>query len=108
VTDKVFRSVFGTPTESGLWQLTRRLRTVRACICMARARSVKAPGGQRITALEIEWLPRVSRSGDGADGVRHFTSESVFIHEPKTRLYDSLPLARFDAAAQRFWKRVFA
>ncbi len=43
----------------------------------------------------------------GADGVRRFTSESVFIHEPKTRLYDSLPLARFDAAAQRFWKRVF-
>jgi len=45
--------------------------------------------GMRITALEIECVPRCHGQGDGADGVRHFTSESVFIHEPKTRLYDS-------------------
>jgi len=68
----------------------------------------KLLSGMRITALEFEWrtedvMVRVS----GADGVRHFSSDSVFIHTPKTRLYESLPLASFDRDAQRFWKRVF-
>jgi len=62
----------------------------------------------RITALEFEWrtdgvMVRVT----GAVGVRRFKSASVFIHTPATRLYDDLPLASFDAGAQRFWKRVF-
>jgi hypothetical protein len=43
----------------------------------------------------------------GADGIWHFNSDSVFIHTPKTRLYENLPLASFDRDAQRFWKRVF-
>ena len=68
----------------------------------------KLLAGMRITALEFEWLTDgVMVRVTGGDGVRHFKSESVFIHEPKTGLYDSLPLARFDADAQRFWKRVF-
>ena len=62
----------------------------------------------RITALEFEWrMEGVMVSLTGASGVRHFKSESVVVHTPAMRLYDSLPLASFDAAAQRFWKRVF-
>jgi hypothetical protein len=62
----------------------------------------------RITALEFEWrADAVMVSITGAGGTRHFKSESAFIHTPAAQLYDSLPLASFDARAQRFWKRVF-
>jgi len=64
--------------------------------------------GLRITALEFEWRAEGVMIGvAGADGVRHFRSESVIIHTPAARLYDSLPLASFDADARRFWRRVF-
>ncbi len=62
----------------------------------------------RITCLCVEW-----RSDDavvavtGANGVRYLTTRSAIIHEPLPRLYESLPLAGFDADAKRFWKRVF-
>ena len=98
-----------TKLHSGVWQLTTEvLDGARVYLHGAGPEAPKLLAGKRITGLEFEWrtedvMVRVS----GADGVRHFKSESVLIHEPRARLYDSLPLASFDAAAQRFWKRVF-
>jgi hypothetical protein len=40
-------------------------------------------------------------------GVRIISVGSVLLHEPQPRLYEALPLAGFDAKAQRFWRRVF-
>jgi len=34
-------------------------------------------------------------------------TRNAIIHEPLTRLYEGLPLASFDPAARRFWRRVF-
>jgi hypothetical protein len=98
-----------TQLNSGLWQLTAQAPDgARVYLHGAGPEASKLLAGMRITALEIEWRTEgVTVRVTGADGVRRFTSESAFIHEPKTRLYDSLPLARFDAAAQRFWKQVF-
>jgi hypothetical protein len=44
---------------------------------------------------------------NAASGNRALQAESVIVHEPQGRLYESLPLAGFDAGAQRFWRRVF-
>jgi len=98
-----------TRLNSGLWQLTAEGPDgAHVYLQGAGPESSQLLGGMRIAALEFEWrTDGVMVSATGADGVRHFKSESVFIHTPKTRLYDDLPLASFDAAAQRFWKRVF-
>jgi hypothetical protein len=98
-----------TRLNSGLWQLTAAApdgATVYLHGVGPEAANLLA--GARITALEFEWrADGVMVRMTGAEGVRHFKSESVFIHDPKTLLYENLPLASFDANAQRFWRRVF-
>ena len=98
-----------TRLNSGLWQLTAQAPDgVSVYLRGAEPEASTLLADTRITALELEWRSDVVKVRvTGADGVRHFMSESVFIHAPKTRLYDSLPLAGFDAGARRFWKRVF-
>jgi hypothetical protein len=95
--------------NSRLWQLTAEVPDgARVYLHGAGPEASKLLADTRITALEFEWRTEdVMVSMTGANGVRHFKSENVLIHEPKTRLYDSLPLASFDTHAQRFWKRVF-
>jgi hypothetical protein len=98
-----------TKLHSGVWQLTAEVADgARVYLHGAGPEASKLLAGMRITALEFEWRTEDVMVGvSGADGVRYFKSASVFIHTPAVRLYDSLPLASFDADAQRFWKRVF-
>jgi hypothetical protein len=42
-----------------------------------------------------------------AQGTRQLRARAATIHEPLPQLYEGLPLARFDARARRFWRRVF-
>jgi|HubBroStandDraft_5_1064220.scaffolds.fasta_scaffold188313_2 hypothetical protein len=42
-----------------------------------------------------------------AGGTRRIRARTVILHEPKAGLFDGLPLVRLDAAAKRFWRRVF-
>jgi hypothetical protein len=95
--------------ESGLWQLTAEGPDgARAYLRGAGAEASKLLEEMPITALEFEWRTEdVMVSVTGPAGVRHFKAQSVFIHEPRVRLYDSLKLPSFDADAQRFWRRVF-
>jgi hypothetical protein len=95
--------------NSGLWLLTAEAPDgARVFLRGAAPDASKLLAEPRITALEFEWRSEaVMVSITGAGGARHFKSESVFIHTPAARLYDSLPLASFDADAQRFWKWVF-
>jgi hypothetical protein len=61
-----------------------------------------------IASLTVEWgpgWPRVSVTQAG--NVRILKTRCVFVHEPRPRLYDSLPLAKFDVDARRFWDRIF-
>lgn len=98
-----------TQLNSGLWELrTEVVDGARVYLHRAGPEASKLLADMRITALEFEWrADGVLVTASGAGGVRHFKCDSVIVHEPQTRLYDSLPLASFDAAAQRFWKRVF-
>jgi hypothetical protein len=98
-----------TKLDSGVWQLAADVPDgARVYLHGAGPETSKFLAGMRITALEFEWRSEdVMVRATGADGIRHFKSASVFIHTPAARLYDSLPLASFDADAQRFWKRVF-
>ena len=98
-----------TRLSSGLWQLTAEIPDgAHVYLHGTGPEASKLLEDMRIAALEFEWRPDgVMVRLTGAHGVRQFKSDSVFVHEPKSRLYDSLPLASFDADAQRFWKRVF-
>jgi hypothetical protein len=62
----------------------------------------------RLSDVGIEWrehsaLVTLKSSG----GVASAAVGSAWAHEPLPKLYEALPLARFDAKARRFWGRVF-
>jgi hypothetical protein len=42
-----------------------------------------------------------------AGGPKQIHARTVILHEPRSQLYDGLPLVRLDEAARRFWRRVF-
>ena len=58
--------------------------------------------------LYIEWHDDSAQLTFAAGG-RSATVKTagVIVHEPLRLLYDGLPLARIDADARRFWRRVF-
>lgn len=60
------------------------------------------------TDLGIEWRAGSALITLLADGrVASLDAASALVHEPLERLYDTLPLQRFDAKARRFWGRIF-
>jgi hypothetical protein len=60
------------------------------------------------TAIGVEWQSDgVSVRVESATGTRHISGRVAVVHQPLPRLYESLPLAGFDARARRFWRRVF-
>jgi hypothetical protein len=64
--------------------------------------------GIRANKAVVEWrgagaLVTLSTAG----GTTQIHARTVILHEPKTMLYEGLPLAKFDDAARRFWRRVF-
>lgn len=72
----------------------------------ADAGGVLSTGG--ILAITVEWGSYgVNITVSSTAGVRQLTADSVIIHQPRPGLYAALPLAGFDAAARRFWRRVF-
>ena len=64
---------------------------------------------QRLDCLTVVW-----RADGGADVTLVSRGESVtvgastaMLHEPRERLYDSLPLPQYTRETARFWRRVF-
>lgn len=58
--------------------------------------------------LSVEWRTAAAvLSVQSPRGAQDFTVDTALLHEPLPELYDALPLARFDARAKRFWRRVF-
>ncbi len=60
------------------------------------------------STVSVDWLE------DGAlvtlvtgSGPRPLRARVAVTHDPLARLYETLPLARLDAQARRFWRRVF-
>ena len=92
--------------DRGVWEL----RTPATQLFL---RGVDASSGSDLSAvglhqLELAWVADGVRvTATRASGRRSFPARTAILHEPDRRLYDPLPLAAFDADAQRFWHRVF-
>lgn len=66
--------------------------------------SFAVPSG---SAIRIEWHGETVRWGVGSDGPETpRRAAAVLLHEPCGELYASLPLARYDRRARRFWSAV--
>jgi hypothetical protein len=58
--------------------------------------------------LQIEWQESGAVLGlRSAAQSTQLRARSVIVHESRPWLYQGLPLADFDAATQRFWRRIF-
>jgi hypothetical protein len=93
----------------GAWRLNRGVpHAIDVYLHGAERRAAQAFGSEPIVDLGIEWHTETAllsfASGDRIDTVE---SAGAIVHEPLGHLYDSLPLMNFDAAARRFWRRVF-
>jgi hypothetical protein len=92
---------------AGSWQL----RTQTGIEVQLRGAGAAAPEILQepgLDALVLEWSTNTVRvTSRGARGARRLASRSAWVHESLPRLYETLPLASFDAGAQRFWRRIF-
>jgi hypothetical protein len=60
------------------------------------------------TQLCLEWRESdVELSIESPSGNTCMTAAGAIVHEPLPQLYEGLPLAEFDPAARRFWRRIF-
>jgi hypothetical protein len=94
---------------NGVWQLTTGAPAPpEIYLQIARSDASRFLQDAGITELDLDWRgDGVTVTLTGANGVSSFEARTAIIHEPKSRLYESLPLASFDSGAKRFWKRVF-
>lgn len=64
--------------------------------------------GARATRISIEWRRAEAAVILLIDGTpRRIRARTAIVHEARPALYDALPLVKLDAAARRFWRRVF-
>ena len=93
----------------GTWRLSQQAAV--AIDVWVRAQGPDAAGAfrtMRWDALDIEWHGSHARLDLRSRGQAvRLAAHSVIVHEPLARLYETLPLALFDARARRFWRRVF-
>ena len=93
---------------AGGWQLTTQTG-VEVLLRGAGAAAPEILQEASLVSVRLEWgTDAVRVTTRDAQGVRSLVSRSALVHEPRPRLYEKLPLASFDADAQRFWRRVFA
>jgi hypothetical protein len=60
------------------------------------------------SAVSVDWLKDGVLVTLVTDlGPRPLRARVAITHEPLGRLYETLPLARFEPRARRFWRRVF-
>jgi hypothetical protein len=102
-------SFVATETAHGQWRLVRR-ETPELELYLKRidAHLAEDLSATVLSNIDVEWRNGIAllRCSSGA-GTRAVQTSSVIVHEPLPHLYDTLPLASFDAKARRFWRRVF-
>jgi hypothetical protein len=94
---------------NGAWQLSSAApHEIDVVLQGADRGAARAFGTAPVVDLCIEWDAKAAllrfTSGDGTATV---SAAVAIVHEPLRALYDGLPLVKFDAAARRFWRRVF-
>jgi hypothetical protein len=109
---KMRRNYSGTfmplPLGDGAWQLSRTAPQTQIFLRDAESGAAKAFGTAPLVDLGIEWQQgKALLTFMSGDRVASVQAATAMVHEPLDHLYDSLPLAEFDANARRFWRRVF-
>jgi hypothetical protein len=102
-------SFVARPLGAGTWQLSSAA-TDGPEIYLTGAESAAAAILQdsSCNVVTVEWREgAVVATVAGGAGARIVRARNAVIHEPLGRLYATLPLAPFDDAARRFWRRVF-
>jgi hypothetical protein len=88
--------------------LSQTAASARVYLRLTESEAAKLARISELRNLEVDWQSNaVSVIWAGSSGTLRLAASSAVVHEPKERLYDSLPLADFDRSAQRFWNRVF-
>ncbi|MGO9039237.1 MAG: hypothetical protein ACLPX1_18065 [Steroidobacteraceae bacterium] len=95
---------------SGVWHMTSAASDGPDIYLVgADNEAARMAGDTNVSAVALEWRERdVLVTLTSIDGPKLLRARAALIHEPLGRLYQSLPLAQFDGAARRFWRRVFA
>jgi hypothetical protein len=94
---------------AGAWHLSGAApQEIDVLVQGAEHGAARAFGAAPVADLCIEWqaetaLLTFKSAGRGAT----LRAAAVIVHEPIRRMYDALPLVKFDAGARRFWRRVF-
>jgi hypothetical protein len=93
----------------GAWQLSRRApHEINVFLRDAQHDAAQAFGSAPIADLGIEWHEdKVLLTFMSNERVASVAAANAIVHESLERLYERLPLARVDADARRFWRRVF-
>ncbi len=112
---KTLRSTNGRFTGhalgSGVWRLSTDTPggpEIHLVGVAAEAAETLRGAGGGAGVVEIDWRPDgvlLTLTSAGTD--RCIRARHAVIHEPLARLYEDLPLERFDEAARRFWTRIF-
>jgi hypothetical protein len=104
----VFGPFVARELGNGFWQLTAGAPAASEIYVQ-----ITGPGAadalkdMSVSRLDLEWRDGVTLALTGTNGIGYLKAKTAIVHEPKDRLYDSLPLAGFDLKAKRFWRRAF-
>jgi hypothetical protein len=98
----------GRDLGSGVWRLSTDDDGPEIYLAGVEADGAEMLCRAGLGPLEIDWRPDgvfVALTSAGTE--RLIRARHAVVHEPLARLYEGLPLERFDAAARRFWARIF-
>ena len=95
--------------EGGAWQLSRKEPAGAELFLRGTNSSAdEVLKAADISDIDIEWrATTVELTLTSAARRRTLLAQSVILHEPLMRLYETLPLVSLDEKARRFWRRVF-
>ncbi|MGA2707582.1 MAG: hypothetical protein ACLQJ0_24140 [Steroidobacteraceae bacterium] len=96
------------PLSKGLWRIDN-LAAPHESMLLRGVEEQGATAPRRLELLTVDWqadggVVLTLHAGEQSTSLR---ASTAFLHEPRERLYDSLPLERFTAERARFWRRVF-
>jgi hypothetical protein len=93
----------------GAWRLSRSApQPIDVILRGAESGAAEVFRALEVSDIDIEWGSEAAvLTLTTAERRRSIRTQSAIVHEPLPRLYEALPLVRFDDKARRFWRRVF-
>jgi hypothetical protein len=95
--------------DAGSWRLSRsEPGLVEVYLRGADRGAAEVFRSSAVGDIDIEWRAEtVELTLTVGARRRILNAQSVIVHEPLARLYETLPLVSLDERARRFWRRVF-